>query len=71
MCVASIQPVNISMVSEDDSMHGLPVVSTPLPGSAVQDSTYTHRLMVNHCKQSMCELDSMQVLSVGQGTVTL
>ena len=69
MCVASIQPVNISMVTEDDSMHGLPGVSTPLPVAAVQDSM--HRLMVDHCEQSMCELDSMQVLSVGQGTVTL
>ena len=47
------------MVSENDSMHGLPGVSTPLPVAAVQDSM--HRLMVDHC-----ELDSMQVLSVGQ-----
>ena len=47
LSVASIQPVNISMVSEDDSMHGLPGVSTPLPVSAVQDNT--HRLMINHC----------------------
>ena len=60
LCVASVLPV-------DNSMHA--GVSTLLPVPAVQDST--HRRMIDHCKPSMCELDSVQLLSVGGQGVCL